>query len=195
MQSAAAALHISSSGYGAPAFLRGSSALQAIVGLLWLGLTVWAAPALADSTNVAATANADSGTRLELATQLLKDSGAANSMSSNIRSGLDEGIEEQHKQHPEISEAFWAEFRIEAGDYFAAHSDELLNVLAQLYAERFSQAELTDAINYFEHGMGKKLSDPQLQEEARKRGEAWGASVGETISNNVLEKLKGSKPK
>jgi hypothetical protein len=94
--------------------------------------------------------------------------------------------------HPEISDAFWAEFKIEVQDYLVAHSSELLDIIAQVYAERFSEDELHEAIAYAETGMGKKLADPALKAEASKRGEVWGEKVGETISTQVIAKLKVS---
>ncbi len=77
--------------------------------LIVAGVMALSAPATADSTvPVTSSAAAVHDAKYDLAVRLLKDTGAADAMASNIQSGVEAGIEEQRKAHPEISDAFWA---------------------------------------------------------------------------------------
>ena len=154
---------------------------------LMLAITIaFAVPALADDQQ----GRPAHDVKYDLAMRLLEDNGAAKSMAQNIKDGVEQGITAQKKEHPEISDAFWAEFAKEAGDYFASHSDELTRIIAGVYAAHFTESELREAIAYFETGMGKKLSDPALQAEAEKRGGEWGEKLGAQITAQVMAKLK-----
>jgi hypothetical protein len=130
--------------------------------------------------------------KLDIAIKLVKASGGYDAMTSSIDDSIDSTIAEQKKAHPEVSEAFWDEFKLEFKDYLVAHRDDLLRLVAQVYVAHLSESELKEAVAFYETGPGKKLNDPAIPAEAQKAGEAWGSQVGSMISEQVMKKLQAS---
>jgi len=166
-----------------------------VAGILTVvGLLAMTAPAFADDAPPPPmiTVQVPPSVKLELARRLLKDNGAADALMTTIDGGIDEGIIQQKKTHPEIPDAFWTEFKVEFHDYIAGHTNDFIDVIAGLYAERLSEDELQQAVAFYETGAGKKLIDPELVAELKRRASVWGEKAGEQIGAQVVAKMKGT---
>jgi hypothetical protein len=159
----------------------------AVFGLLAVSVPAFAADPPPPPAQPAA---AQPDARLELARRVLKDNGAADAMLTTIDGAIEKGIIDQKAAHPEISDAFWNEFRIELRAYLSAHTGDLIDIIAQSYADHMTLEELQQTVVFYETGPGKKLIDPALAEEVKTRSGAWGESVGAQLATQVLEKLK-----
>jgi hypothetical protein len=130
--------------------------------------------------------------KLDLAIRLVRASGGYDAMTSSIADSVDSSIAEQKKAHPEVSDAFWAEFKDEFNAYVSAHKEDLLRLVAHVYVVHLTEDELKEAVAFYETGPGKKMNDPAIPAEAAKAGEAWGAQAGSIVGDQVLKKLQAS---
>jgi hypothetical protein len=65
---------------------------------------------------------------------------------------------------------------------------ELLNEVARVYAERFSEPELKALIDFYKSPLGRKmvLQDPTIIDESMRRAQTW----GDALSGEVMERFR-----
>ena len=98
-------------------------------------------------------------------------------------------LSEQH-QHPGQNALFWKAFRDRVQGQIQEETNEFLLLSAQLYAQRFTDAELDQLINFYSSGIGAKYF---REREALDRQELDLASAwSEQVTPRVLEKVRAS---
>jgi hypothetical protein len=66
--------------------------------------------------------------------------------------------------------------------------DELLNEVARVYAERFSEQELKALIAFYKSPLGRKMvmDEPTIIDESMRRAQTW----GDALSSEVMERFR-----
>lgn len=72
-------------------------------------------------------------------------------------------------------------------DYEAKRA-ELLNEVARVYAERFSEQELKSLIAFYKSPLGQKMAmeEPNIIDESMRRAQTW----ADALSNEVMERFR-----
>jgi len=98
-------------------------------------------------------------------------------------------MSEQH-QHPGQNALFWKAFRDRVRDQIQEKTNEFLLLSAQLYAQRFSDAELDQLIAFYSSGIGTKYfrERQDLDKQELDLASAW----SEQVTPRVLEKVRAS---
>ena len=98
-------------------------------------------------------------------------------------------LSEQH-EHPGQNALFWNAFRDRVRGQIQEETNEFLLLSAQLYAQRFTDAELDQLIAFYSTGIGAKYFK---EREALDRQELDLASAwSEQVAPRVLEKVRAS---
>jgi hypothetical protein len=96
-------------------------------------------------------------------------------------------LSEQH-EHPGQNALFWKAFRERVRGQIQEETNEFLLLSAQLYAQRFSDAELDQLINFYSSGIGAKYfrARQELDKQELDLASAW----SEQVTPRVLEKVR-----
>ena len=98
-------------------------------------------------------------------------------------------LSEQH-EHPGQNALFWKAFRDRVRGQIQEETNEFLLLSAQLYAQRFTDAELDQLISFYSSGIGAKYF---REREALDRQELDLASAwSDQVTPRVLEKVRAS---
>lgn len=92
------------------------------------------------------------------------------------------------KSMPDVPAEFWDEFMKEIKD------DELINLVAPIYAKHYTQQDIQKLIAFYESDIGQKSIQvtPLIVQESQLVGQQWGAQIAEKIKTR-LEKQGYSK--
>ena len=96
-------------------------------------------------------------------------------------------LSEQH-EHPGQNALFWKAFRDRVRGQIQEETDEFLLLSAQLYAQRFSDAELDQLITFYSSGIGAKYfrARQELDKQELDLASAW----SDQVTPRVLEKVR-----
>ncbi len=96
-------------------------------------------------------------------------------------------LSEQH-EHPGQNALFWRAFRDRVRGQIQEETDEFLLLSAQLYAQRFTDAELDQLISFYSSGIGAKYFRERqaLDKQELDLASAW----SEQVTPRVLEKVR-----
>lgn len=74
----------------------------------------------------------------------------------------------------------------------ASRSGELNNEIAKLYAARFTEAELKEALTFFKSALGKKLlqEEPRFVEASLGRAQDWSNRLSEEVMAKIRAEMK-----
>jgi uncharacterized protein len=75
---------------------------------------------------------------------------------------------------------------------FAPRSAELVNESAKLYAARFTEQELKDAVTFYKTPLGRKLlaEEPVLLEQSMKEAQTWADKLSEEVIRRFRAEMK-----
>jgi hypothetical protein len=103
---------------------------------------------------------------------------------------LDAVVSSEQHEHPGQNALFWKAFRERVKGQIQDETDEFLLLSAQLYAQRFTDAELDQLIGFYSSGIGAKYF---REREALDRQELDLASAwSDQVTPRVLEKVRAS---
>ena len=76
---------------------------------------------------------------------------------------------------------------------YASRSAELMNEVAKLYAIRFTEQELKDALAFYKSPLGRKLleQEPNLLDQSMKNAQTW----ADKLSDEVIAKMRAEMKK
>ncbi|MGA7486822.1 MAG: DUF2059 domain-containing protein [Xanthobacteraceae bacterium] len=76
---------------------------------------------------------------------------------------------------------------------YAPRSGEIINDVANLYATRFSEQELRDALTFYKSPLGRKLlvEEPNILDQSMKNAQTW----ADQLSQEVIAKMRNDKKK
>lgn len=75
---------------------------------------------------------------------------------------------------------------------FVQRKDELLNDVAQAYADKLTAEELNEIVKFYKTPVGLKFvqTQPELMQQTMKLGQAWSRKIGKEIEQEVRKTLK-----
>ncbi|GLK57802.1 hypothetical protein JOD31_003238 [Methylopila capsulata] len=157
-------------------------ALRRIGAAAGLALAVSAAPAWADETQEA---------KLKTAREVIDVSGAAETFDGIIPIFLDEAKRTFVRTRPELSKDFDEVIKTLQPE-FEARREQLLNDVATVYAERFSDQELTDIKTFYMTPSGKKLVQilPAVLQASYEKTNAWSRQMSQDVVSRMRQEMK-----
>jgi uncharacterized protein len=74
----------------------------------------------------------------------------------------------------------------------APRRNEIVDEIAKLYAQRFSEAEMKEVINFYKSPIGKKFvnEEPAIIDQGLQRAEAWSRKMSEEVLNRFRAEMK-----
>jgi uncharacterized protein len=75
---------------------------------------------------------------------------------------------------------------------FAARTAEILNDAAKLYAARFKEQELKDALAFYKSPLGRKLlaEEPRILDESMRHAQSWADRLSEEVISKMRTEMK-----
>jgi hypothetical protein len=75
---------------------------------------------------------------------------------------------------------------------YASRSAEILNEVAKLYAARFTEKELKDALAFYKSPLGHKLlvEEPNILEQSMKSTQAWADRLSQEVIGKIRAEMK-----
>ena len=157
-------------------------ALRRIGAAAGLALAVSAAPAWADEAQDA---------KLKTAREVIDVSGAAETFDGIVPIFLDEAKRTFVRTRPELSKDFDEVIKTLQPE-FEARREQLLNEVATVYAERFSDQELTDIKTFYMTPSGKKLVQilPAVLQASYEKTNAWSRQMSQDVVSRMRQEMK-----
>lgn len=123
-------------------------------------------------------AAAPSAAQLELAKQLVLANGEARAFDGVIGNIVDGAALSFFQTNPDLAQQL-REAAQTVRPEFEKRKGEIVDILAQAYASRFTAAELKEALAFYSTPTGKKLvaDRPAIVQQALKNVQAWGAKL------------------
>lgn len=137
-------------------------------------------------------AAAPTDVQVDLARQLVVANGEARAFDGVIGNIVDGAALSFLQTNPDLVQSL-REAAIAVRPEFEKRNGEIIDLLAKVYAQRFSEAELKDALAFYSSAVGKKLVQerPIIVQEALRQIQAWGAELnGEAIERVRAEMRK-----
>lgn len=75
---------------------------------------------------------------------------------------------------------------------FNARKEEILAMVAPLYAEKFTVEELTEIGTFYKTAIGQKMiaTQPEILQRSMQLGMVWGQSIGQEVEQEARKELK-----
>jgi hypothetical protein len=75
---------------------------------------------------------------------------------------------------------------------YAARGAEILNDVAKLYATRFSEHELKDALAFYKSPLGRKLlvEEPNILDQSMRNAQTWAERLSQEIISKMRSEMK-----
>lgn len=110
---------------------------------------------------------------------------AAMQAESTFIHGMEVTIPIQKQASPKVPEVFWERMLQRAREGAPA----LLDSLAPVYAERFSEAELQELLRFYRSPIGRRFTALQLDlsEASSQVGRRWGARLGADVAKELVD--------
>lgn len=108
---------------------------------------------------------------------------------------VDRVVMEEAHQHPGQTAQFWDQFRDMVKSQIQAETQDFLLLSAQLYASRFTDAELDQLIAFYSSGIGAKYfrEREQLDSEELELASAWSKELEPKVVEEVHAKMGAGK--
>ncbi|HWF64677.1 MAG TPA: DUF2059 domain-containing protein [Rhizomicrobium sp.] len=109
---------------------------------------------------------------------------------------VDRVVMEETHQHPGQTAQFWDGFRANVKSQIQTEVQDFLVLSAELYASRFSDAELDQLIAFYSSGIGAKYFRvrEQLDRQELELASAWSKELAPKVVEEVHAKMSGKKP-
>jgi len=132
-----------------------------------------------------------SAASISMAKELIALKGATTMYDPVVR-----GVVEQSKRllvqtNPMLSKEL-NEVTVKLQTEYAAKIQELREIVARVYASRFSEQELKEALAFYRTAIGKKLIEyePQILDQTMRDAQAWGDKLSEEVMNRMRAEMK-----
>ena len=91
------------------------------------------------------------------------------------------------EQYPNVEEKVWIDLEEE---FIKVSMDELVLMIAPVYAKYLNQNELQQLIEFYDSPVGRKLAEstPLITQESMQIGQKWGEKIGEEFADKMKEK-------
>lgn len=141
---------------------------------------------------VVAQAQAPSASHLKLALQVVELQGSGRSFEGAVPSILTQVYQQYVSQNPDLEKDIGAALRAMLPE-FDKRKDEISAILARVYAEKFTEADLKEILVFYESPAGKKFvaATADIGKETMGKLQEWSGK----LSKDVTERLKAEMKK
>jgi hypothetical protein len=146
---------------------------------------------IALSAATTAVAQTTQSANFPLARDVVVASGATRAFEGVIPSILQQSLSVFLQQNPDLGKDLSETIKGMAPD-FEKRVSEIVDIVASVYATRFSEAELKDILNFYRSASGKKLVAqlPSVLEESFVKTQEWSAKISEQIVVRLRNDMK-----
>ena len=158
-----------------------ASALQ--TGALFFALTALCTAALAQS--------APTSANVQLARDVVLASGATRAFDGVIPSILQQSLSVFVQQNPDLQKELTESIKTIA-PALEKRASEIIDIIAKVYATRFSQPELKEILAFYQSAVGKKFVTqlPSVLEESFVKTQEWGGKISEEVVQQLRAEMK-----
>jgi uncharacterized protein len=146
---------------------------------------------IALSAATTAVAQTTQSANFPLARDVVVASGATRAFEGVSPSILQQSLSVFRQQNPDLGKDLSETVKGMAPD-FEKRVSEIVDIVASVYATRFSEAELKDILNFYRSASGKKLVAqlPSVLEESFVKTQEWSAKISEQIVVRLRNDMK-----
>jgi hypothetical protein len=154
--------------------------------LLALGLIVWAGSAHAQ-----AQAQQPSAAAISMAKELIALKGATTMYDPVVRGVVEQAKNLLLRSNPMVEKDL-KEVTAKLHTEYASRIKDLRELVARVYASRFTEQELKDALTFYKTPLGKKLieQEPKILDQTMKDAQAWGDQLSQEVMNRIRAEMK-----
>jgi hypothetical protein len=142
--------------------------------------------------NVPAVAQtAPSAANVQLAREVVLASGATRAFDGVVPSILQQSLNVFVQQNPDLQKVLVESMKT-IGPVFEKKSSEIIDIIASVYASRFTSGELKELLSFYQSAVGKKFVTqlPSVLEESFVKTQEWGGKVSEEIVQALRAEMK-----
>lgn len=134
---------------------------------------------------------APSASQMQVARQLVEANGEARAFDGVIPNLIDGAALGFLQTNPDLAKQL-RDTAMALRPEFEKRRGEIVDILATAYAQRFTEAELKEALTFYSTPVGKKLvtDRQQIVQQAVGNIQAWGAKVNADAMNRIREEMK-----
>lgn len=127
----------------------------------------------------------------QLARDVVVASGATRAFEGVVPSILQQSLGVFVQQNPDLQKELTESIKSIAPE-FEKRVSEIVDIVARVYASRFSEAELKDILDFYRSDSGKKLVTllPNVLEESFVKTQEWGGQLSEEIILRLRADMK-----
>lgn len=128
---------------------------------------------------------------VQLARDVVVASGSTRSFDGVIPSILQQSLSVFVQQNPDLQKDLTESIKTIA-PAFEKRSSEIVDIVARVYATRFSEAELKELLTFYRSPVGKKFvaALPSVLEESFVKTQEWGGKLSEEIVIGLRAEMK-----
>ncbi len=139
----------------------------------------------------AAQAQAPSANQLKLARQVVEFQGSMRSFDGAIPSIFTQVYQQYVAQNPDLDKDIAATLRAMLPE-FDKRKEEITVILARVYAEKFSEAELNDILAFYNSATGKKFvaATGDIGKETMGKLQEWSGKINKDVIDRLKAEMK-----
>jgi uncharacterized protein len=139
----------------------------------------------------AAQAQQPSAASVSMAKELIALKGAATMYDPVVRGVVEQAKNVLLRTNPMVSKDL-NEITAKLHTEYASKTIELREIVARVYASRFTEQELKDALTFYRTPLGKKLieQEPKILDQTMTEAQAWGDRLSQEVMNRMRAEMK-----
>jgi hypothetical protein len=128
---------------------------------------------------------------VQLAREVVLASGATRSFEGVIPSILQQSLSVFVQQNPDLQKELTESTKAIAPG-LEKRASEIVDIIASVYATRFTQAELKELLTFYQSAVGKKFVTllPNVLEESFVKTQEWGGKLSEQVVQQLRAEMK-----
>ena len=128
---------------------------------------------------------------VQLAREVVVASGATRAFEGVVPSILQQSLSVFVQQNPDLQKELVESLKA-IGPSFEKRTSEILDIIANVYATRFSQPELKELLTFYQSAVGKKFVTllPNVLEESFVKTQEWGGKLSEEVVRTLRAEMK-----
>lgn len=128
---------------------------------------------------------------VQLAREVVVASGATRAFEGVVPSILQQSLNVFVQQNPDLQKDLVESLKTVAPT-FEKRVSEILDIIAGVYATRFSQQELKELLTFYQSAVGKKFVTllPNVLEESFVKTQEWGGKLSEEVVRTIRAEMK-----
>jgi hypothetical protein len=142
-------------------------------------------------TGLAGSAGAQTANHLQLARELVDASGATRAFDPIVPSILQQAIAMFVQQNPDLQKQL-SDAAVAIRPEFEKRRGEIVELVARVYASRFTEAELKEILTFYRSNVGKKFVNelPGVLDDSFRRTQEWAGKISEEVVSRMRAEMK-----